>query len=203
MEYNVKLEYRLEPTEANGSTLVDAFTGFSPAAGPTDTGKLDVWITIQAKDARQAIDVGLALGAKATDAELTAFEVLTTEDFDRRNGLTPVPELIGADEAAEILGISRQAVSKKFGHGDLPGHRVGERVLVFARNDIEAIAQKRAELPGYLVAAAADGEVYGWFNTEAEAEQYRAGSDRLYVRKPHRGDEWPATPLSAQYAELA
>lgn len=146
MEYNVKLEYRLEPTEANADEIVTALEAYDPAAGPAEnnTGNVDVWITIQAKNTRQAIDTGLALASQASSAELTAFEVLTTEDFDRRNGLTPVPALIGSEEAAEMLGISRQAIGQKYAAGQLPGHRVGERVIVFARHDIEQLAAARS-----------------------------------------------------------
>lgn len=103
-----------------------------------------MWITIQAANVRQAIDTGLALASAASSAELVAFEALPTADFDRREGLTPVPEIISAEEAAELLGISRQAIHKKVTAGTLPGHRVGERTLLFARTDVEA-ARARQE----------------------------------------------------------
>lgn len=144
MEYNVRLEFRLEPIEDRGDELVTALEQFSPAAGPAGNGNLDVWITVPAHNARQAIDVGLALASSATSAALVAFEALPTEDFDRREGLTPMPDLVSADEAAEILGVSRQAVSKQFERGTLPGQRVGDRVLVFARHDVAAAAAKRS-----------------------------------------------------------
>lgn len=144
MEYNIRLEYRLEPIEERGEELIDALESFHPAAGNAGNGNLDVWITIEAANVRQAIDVGLALAASASSAELVAFEALPTADFDRREGLTPMPALISADEAGQMLGISRQAVSKKFAKGDLPGYRVGDRVLVFARTDVERLAAKRS-----------------------------------------------------------
>lgn len=145
MEYNVKLEYRLPATPENGDKLVTGLESFSPAAGPADngSGNIDVWITLQAASPRQAIDTGIALGAQATDAELVALEVLPTADFDRRQGLTPMPELVGPVDAAGILGISRQAVLVKFEKGELKGQRVGERAVVFARHDVEAIAARR------------------------------------------------------------
>jgi len=142
MEHNIRMEYRLPATEENGETLMTAFAQYHPAAGNAGNGNIDVWITVQANDALQAIDLGVTLSRKV-DGTLVALEVLPTADFDRREGLTPVPELIGADEAAEILGISRQAVGKKFREGSLPGHRVGERGLAFARRDVEAVAAKR------------------------------------------------------------
>jgi excisionase family DNA binding protein len=143
MEFNVRLEFRLPPDEEHGEQLVDALESFHPAAGPVGNGNLDVWITIQAANVRQAIDTGLALASAASSAELVAFEALPTADFDRREGLTPVPDLISAEEAAEMLGISRQAVHKKVTAGTLPGHRVGERTLVFARTDVEEAAARQ------------------------------------------------------------
>jgi excisionase family DNA binding protein len=143
MEYNVRIEYRLDSTAETDDQLVTELEGFSPAAAPAGNGNTEVWITIQAANLKQAVDVALALAGKASTADLTAIEILPTEDFDRRNGLTPVPALVGAEEAAEMLGITRQAVGQKFAAGQLPGHRVGERVIVFARADIEQAAAAR------------------------------------------------------------
>ena len=146
MEYNIKMEFRLQPTEANADDLVTALEQFHPASGPADNDptRLDVWVTVPANNARQAVDLGLALASQATNAELTAFEVLTTDAFDRRNGLTPVPELISTEDAAEMLGVSRQAIDKQIKSGKLTGHRVGERMVVLARADVEREASLRS-----------------------------------------------------------
>jgi len=152
MEYNIRLEYQLAPTEENGNLLVSALEEFSPAAGPTDAGTMDVWITVQASDARQAAATGLALTRQAADAPLIGFEVLSTAEFDRRQWVTPLPELVGSDEAAEMLRMSRQAVVKKFTAGGLPGRRVGERTIVFARRDIEhAVEDLNTRRPGETI----------------------------------------------------
>lgn len=144
MEYNVKLELRLDPTPEHADDLVDALEGFSPAAAPAEnTTDMHVWITIQATNVKQAVDVGLALAGKASTAEVTALEVLPTDEFDRRVGLTPVPSLMSTDDAASMLGISRQAVDKQIRAGKLRGHRVGERTVVLARADVEAAAAAR------------------------------------------------------------
>jgi excisionase family DNA binding protein len=142
MEYNCRLEYLLEATEERADDLVTTFLGFHPAASPAENNQLEVWLTIQAANLRQAVEVGLALGAKY-DAELSAIEVLPTADYDRRVGLTPVPELISTDDAADLLGVSRQAVDKQIRSGKLRGHRVGERTVVLARADVlAAVARK-------------------------------------------------------------
>jgi len=142
-DYNIRLEYQMPPTEESGDVLVDTFKTFHPSAGPAGNGNIDVWLTLPGVDAYHVVEIATALAAKV-QRPLIALEVLPTADFDRRSGLTPVPELIGADEAAEMLGISRQAISKKVAAGTLPAHRVGERVLVFARRDVEAHAAQRS-----------------------------------------------------------
>lgn len=144
MEYNVMLEFALPASPEAGDQLVDTFAAFHPAAGPTESGRMHVWLTLLAEDARQAALLGLQL-AGMVGARLTALETLPTDEFDRRNGITPMPDLIGAEEAAEILGVTRQAVAQKYAAGELPGRRVGERTLVFARRDVEAAAARRRE----------------------------------------------------------
>lgn len=48
-----------------------------------------------------------------------------------------IPDLLNAVEAAEMLGISRQAVLKRANRGQLPGALVGGTVWVFRRVLIE------------------------------------------------------------------
>lgn len=145
MEYNIRLDYDLPPTEESGDALVSALEAFSPAAGPSETGSTDVWITVHAAGIRQAIATGLALSRTASDASLLGFEVISTAEFDRRQLVTDVPKLIGSDEAGELLGISRQAILKKFAAGEIPGSRVGDRTVVFALQTIEKLAERRQQ----------------------------------------------------------
>jgi hypothetical protein len=142
-EYNVRLEYQMPPTEESGDLLVDTFKTFHPSAGPVGNGNIDVWLTVNGVDAYYVVQIATALAGKV-QRPLIALEVLPTADFDRREGLTPVPELIGADDAGEILGISRQAVLKRYATGNLPGHRIGDKVIAFVRRDVEAAAAKRS-----------------------------------------------------------
>jgi predicted DNA-binding transcriptional regulator AlpA len=95
-------------------------------------------------DAYDVSQIATGLASKV-QRPLIALEVLPTADFDRREGLTPVPELIGADDAADLLGISRQAVLKRYNTGALPGHRVGDRVIAFTRRDVELAAAQRSK----------------------------------------------------------
>jgi hypothetical protein len=143
-EYNVRLEYQMPPNEESGDILVDTFKTFHPAAGPVGNGNIDVWLTVNGVDAYDVSQIATGLASKV-QRPLIALEVLPTADFDRREGLTPVPELIGADDAADLLGISRQAVLKRYNTGALPGHRVGDRVIAFTRRDVELAAAQRSK----------------------------------------------------------
>jgi excisionase family DNA binding protein len=52
-------------------------------------------------------------------------EVVPTVMWDRRAGLTPVPSLVTVTEAAQRLGVSRQAVLERINSGSLPAVRIG------------------------------------------------------------------------------
>jgi hypothetical protein len=143
-EYNVRLEYQMPPNEESGDILVDTFKTFHPSAGPVGNGNIDVWLTVNGVDAYDVSQIATGLASKV-QRPLIALEVLPTADFDRREGLTPVPELIGADDAADLLGISRQAVLKRYNTGALPGHRVGDRVIAFTRRDVDLAAAQRSK----------------------------------------------------------
>ncbi|MEO5921704.1 MAG: helix-turn-helix domain-containing protein [Pseudolysinimonas sp.] len=142
-EYNIRLEYQMPPTEESGELLVDTFATFHPASGPVGNGNIDVWLTIQGADAYDVSQLATGLASKV-QRPLIALEVLPTTDFDLRNGLTPVPELISTDDAAEMLGVTRQAIDKQIKTGKLHGHRVGERTVVLARADVIAAAARKA-----------------------------------------------------------
>lgn len=142
-EYNIRLEYQMPDDEDSGDLLVETFKTFHPAAGPVGNGNIDVWLTIQGVDAYDVSQLATALASKV-QRPLVALEVLPTADFDLRNGLTPVPELISTDDAADLLGISRQAVDKQIKSGKLRGHRVGERTVVLARADVVASAARKS-----------------------------------------------------------
>ncbi len=141
-DYNIRLEYEIPANADNGDMLIETFKTFHPGAGGADNGHADVWLTVAGVDAYDVTQIATALAAKV-NRPLIAIEILPTADFDRREVNIPMPVLIGAEEAADLLGITRQAVSLKFNAGELPGQRVGERTIVFARRDVEAAAAKR------------------------------------------------------------
>ena len=119
--YNARLELRRRATPGLAERLVDELADHHPAVGRTDTGHIEVVITLPAETLRQAVVTALAL---VTDA--AGVEVMTTAEFDRRLHLPEMPDLVSVGEAAELLGVSRQAVHQGIASGSLPARRVGK-----------------------------------------------------------------------------
>jgi excisionase family DNA binding protein len=142
-EYNatITLDRRLPATGADPWTddVVDALAGFSPVVGRDPNGQASLTFTIPATDLRAAVTTALALAADATHTELVGLEVITAAEFDRRNGLEPLPALVSVTEAAQLLGVTRQAILQRLDAGTLPGERVGN-AWVLQRTAVERLA---------------------------------------------------------------
>lgn len=121
--HNVRVE--LATREDLDDFLIVALGAYHPAIARSERGWVEVYITLPAEDLRQAALTGLAVIGAATSHAVVALEVLTTAEFDARNGLAPVPELVSVTEAAEILGVTRQAILQRIDGGSLPATRVG------------------------------------------------------------------------------
>ena len=156
-EYNVRLEYQMKPDADAGDMLIETFKHFHPGVGSAGENT-DVWLTLQGVDAYDVTRMATAIAAEV-NRPLIALEVLPTAAFDEREARTPMPELVGADEAADLLGISRQAIGKQYATGALPGKRVGERTLVFARRDVDAAVSKAVSIGFRRWVGEADPEV--------------------------------------------
>lgn len=128
--HNARIELRARDITPMADDLIDALTGYSPAIGLSERGWVEVIISVPATDLRQAFTTATALVAQATPLEQLVVEVMTTDEFDARLGLDPVPELVSVTEAADILGVTRQAVLQRLDAGTLPGRRVGNAWVV-------------------------------------------------------------------------
>lgn len=136
MQYNVTAEVAAAVHDADA--FVDALAGYSPAIG-IRADRADITITIPADSLEQAVRTGLAVIAHATARDVLAVEVLRTDDFDRRNGLAPIPELVSTAEASELLGVSRQAIAQQIERGRFTtATRVGTTWAI-ARAEIERL----------------------------------------------------------------
>lgn len=104
---------------------IDGLRGFSPAVSRGLHGGASIDFTLPADDVRQAVTIALSLTADIADgADIVGLELLTTVEFDRRAG-AHMPALLSVSEAAERLGVSRQAVLQRIDTGSLPATKVG------------------------------------------------------------------------------
>ena len=129
MDYNARIELAMTANPDAAEKLVDEFAAYHAAAEPAEGGRLALILTFPATSARQAAVTVLALlGDKGY--EPVALEVQTTEDYDRRIGTLPVPELLTVSRIASELGVSRQAVQQRIDSGALEARKVGNGWLV-------------------------------------------------------------------------
>lgn len=152
MQYQVDAELSGKPlTDTEAGHALEQLPGLSAVIADTH-GHPDVLLTIGADDVVQAATLGVAVIERATTRTVTALQVVPTEVWDARQGFVPIPELIGATEAAALLGVSRQRIAQLVDEGKLPARRAGN-ALVFARGTVEAYQSQR--VPDHLAAAGA------------------------------------------------
>lgn len=103
--------------------------GFHPAVAEL-AGRMEVTITIVAEDGPQAVAAAAAIIGVHVPGELRSLHVLPTADYDALvDRLDAVPTL-SITEAAEQLGMSRQAVHKAIDAGRLRALDVGGRWVI-------------------------------------------------------------------------
>lgn len=139
-DYNVVAEVGVTPTPKRAAGWMDALAPYSPAVGRTDRGTTELIATVPARSLEQAVSTGLAVMLRAA-GQIESIGVMTTAEYDRRVDDVALPDLVGATEAAEILGVSRQRVQQMAAAGTLPSRKVGGKALVFARPTVEAASR--------------------------------------------------------------
>ena len=122
-DYNARVEL---DTRADIDTLIlDALAPYHPATSRSPQGRVEVTITVPAADFAQAAQTTVAVFARALDAPILAIEIMPTDEFDRRIGLAPIPDLVSVTEAAALAGVTRQAILQRLESGSLAGRKVG------------------------------------------------------------------------------
>lgn len=133
-----------ELTDENIDALVDALIDYSPAVTTSPTHTVAARLSLQAATIRQAGDIAhLALTDALdkigiTDTAITVLELMTEEEFLRREGAEDLPDVVGTHDAAEILSVSPQRVvqlSRRLG-----ARKVG-KTLVFPRSRVVKAAK--------------------------------------------------------------
>jgi excisionase family DNA binding protein len=162
MRYQVTIDLPGPPlTDDEADRAIEALAEHHPAIG-NEHGGPSILITVPADSLRQAVATGLALAAAASDREPLGIAALAEQEWDRREGFVPVPELVGATEAAQILGVSRQRIAQMVDEGKLPATRAGN-AFVFARPTIEALAHHKDADPASAMGAAVPSTTPGTY----------------------------------------
>lgn len=124
----ITLAERLDQlTDERTDAIIDALADHHPAITRSAAGDAMVTITIPADSLRQAIATAQALLAELQPIGL---EVLPTDVWDRLVDLIPTLELLSVTEAAERLGVTRQAVLQRIESGSLQAKLVGRTWIV-------------------------------------------------------------------------
>jgi len=129
--FNARIEWKSR-LGADSLDLVDdlmtALDQWHPAIGASLRGFTEAIITLEAENIRQAISTAGVIAsdtAHTAGGEVLAIEVMPTVEFDTRDNLVPLPDMVSVTEAAEMLGITVQAVRQRLESGSLTGVKVG------------------------------------------------------------------------------
>lgn len=125
--YNATIDVakREQLTDDTIDAVMARLEQYHPALGTTPRGWQSVIISLPAESLLQATTTAVAVVEAALGALAVSAEVMTSAEFDLRQGWEPVPDLVSVSEAAEILGVSRQRVLQRVEAKTLPATRVG------------------------------------------------------------------------------
>lgn len=115
----------------NGADLADevhgsALDAYHAVTGADDRGRAQIIITLTAENLAQATITTRAVLSQFTDQ--ARLDVMTTTEYDRADA--PIPELVSVTEAAQRLGVTRQAILSRISYGTLPARRIGREYAI-------------------------------------------------------------------------
>ena len=122
--------------------LIDALDPVNGAITTSPAGNLAVTITIPANTIAQAC--ALAAPVLAEHGPILILNVQPEHVRDAREGWAPLPDLMGATQAAEHLGVTRQQIHNLVTAGRLPGQKIG-RDWVIQSAAVHAMAEDRED----------------------------------------------------------
>lgn len=141
----VEVSKRGNPSPDEVDAVMDRLAGYPVSLSVTPRGYRAARITLPADNlagastaALLAVTHGYGLGLDGA----VSLEVMSESEADLREGSLEVPDLIGATEAAQMLGVSPQRVRQMIEEGKLAAHRIGERSFALVRTEVEATANR-------------------------------------------------------------
>jgi len=130
---NVEVDDRTPITRDN-STEVDAWMEvlrqYHGSPGTSIRGFREAGLYVPAENLAQATTSATAIVSSLFGAEAIAIEIMTEKEFDTREGWMPMPEIVSVSEAAELLGVTRQAVQDRIRRGTLQAEKVGDTYVI-------------------------------------------------------------------------
>lgn len=140
MSYNVILTLDTKHTGADLADQVHNGTldAYSVVTGVDHRGRAQLILTIEATNLVQAAATAKAVTTEAGFTNPVRLEVMTTHEYDR--GDEPIPPLVSLTQAAQTLGVTRQAIQSRINHGTLPATKAGNTWVIPAA----AIARETA-----------------------------------------------------------
>lgn len=143
MTYDATMEFVGDPTPDRAEQVVGQLADFDAAVSSSEAGDLLVSITLEASSL--AIATHLALGlAREFELELRRLEVLSTADSDRRRSIGALDDVMSVGEAAEVLGVSTQAIRQRLEARTLAGRKAGHAWHI-SRDAVEAAKTRQDE----------------------------------------------------------
>jgi excisionase family DNA binding protein len=137
--YHASIELESRDVDADRvDILMELLADLHPSISVSPRGWLTVDVTVPAESLRQAASIAIPVVEAAAAAPPIVADVQLEREFDARSGFVPVPELIGVNDAAELLGVSPQRIHQMIDEHKLSAHRVGQRTVVLARHEVEA-----------------------------------------------------------------
>lgn len=103
---------------------------FHPAIGQSRRGLASATISLPGETLTQATAAAVAVVEQAFGVWAVYAEVMTEREFNAREGWEDVPELVSVSEAAQLLGVSRQAVLQRITAKTLPAEKVGREYVI-------------------------------------------------------------------------
>lgn len=147
----VEVSKRGNPTPDEVDAVMDRLAGYPVSLSVTPRGYRAAHITLPADNLAGASTAALLAVTHGYGLSLdgaVSLEVMSESEADLREGSLEVPDLIGATEAAQVLGVSPQRVRQMIEEGKLAAHRIGERSFALVRSEVEATAA-HAGVPGF------------------------------------------------------
>ena len=126
----VELDIRDDGTGDRDDNIISALEAYSPAVGRSPLGNIEVVVTVPAATLTQAAQTISSVIAEGIGATILSIELMSVDEYSRRVGIVPMPELVSVTTAAEIAGVSRQAILSRLESGSITGEKVGNTWVV-------------------------------------------------------------------------